>query len=197
MLNIMEADEVCDPGNPMQTARRLVAVKFDLAGQRTFHRHRGTFWCWDGACYREVSTDACNDTIWEFLEHAKRLNENGGLVPFKPTRDKVGNVREAFASSASSATLRIHPSGYTIDAGSRLPMNFSPAPTDCCGCRIAQAATNAELLRRHRQHGRLRSQRTGAGAMAGVPGPSTGAAGQHSTATGMVRLQPNAGHIAT
>ena len=50
-----DADLVLDPNHPMRTARRLVEEKFTVAKSRTMHRHRGTFWRWDGACYREAS----------------------------------------------------------------------------------------------------------------------------------------------
>ena len=89
-----DEDLVLDPNHPMRTARRLVAEKFTVATSRTMHRHRGTFWRWDGACYREASQDAIADAIWKFLEHAKRQNEKGDLVDLKPDRGKVGNVRE-------------------------------------------------------------------------------------------------------
>ena len=93
-----DEDLVLDPNHPMRTARRLVAEKFTVATSRTMHRHRGTFWRWDGACYREASQDAIADAIWKFLEHAKRQNEKGDLVDLKPDRGKVGNVRESLAS---------------------------------------------------------------------------------------------------
>ena len=93
-----DADLVLDPNHPMRTARRLVEEKFTVAKSRTMHRHRGTFWRWDGACYREASPDAVADAIWKFLEHAKRQNEKGDLVDLKPDRGKVGNVRESLAS---------------------------------------------------------------------------------------------------
>ena len=93
-----DEDLVLDPNHPMRTARRLVEEKFTVAKSRTMHRHRGTFWRWDGACYREASQDAVADAIWKFLEHAKRQNEKGDLVDLKPDRGKVGNVRELLAS---------------------------------------------------------------------------------------------------
>ena len=85
---------VLDPNDPMRSARKYVADNFIKDGIRTLHRHRGAFWRWTGSYFQLAEDEDVRAGIWAFLETAMRM-EKEKLVPFKPNRDRVGNVLDA------------------------------------------------------------------------------------------------------
>ena len=49
--------------DPLASARIFLDREHTLDGVRTLHYHRGAFYGWSGACYRETSTDSIRNTI--------------------------------------------------------------------------------------------------------------------------------------
>lgn len=90
---------VLDRDDPMHSARTIVKATYLTAtGHRFVHRHRGTFWRWDGSCYRIVDDETQRATIWRFLEAARTRSAEGKIVPFKPKLDRVNNVFAALVA---------------------------------------------------------------------------------------------------
>ena len=76
---------------------------------RTLHHQQGTFYTWTGTHYREADREEVRSVIYEFLDGAQRFSGRiRRLVPFNPTRSKVGDVLEALAAAAQlpGTTLR-------------------------------------------------------------------------------------------
>jgi len=87
-----------DPRDPIRSARELVAAHFmDNEGRRILHRHRGSFWKFQGNCYRFADEEAMRAVTWNFLEAAESMGKNGP-VSFRPTRARVSDVLDAAAS---------------------------------------------------------------------------------------------------
>ena len=80
----------------MPSARALLAERFDAEGGRTMHHYRGTFWRWDGACYRDADGDSVQAQIWRYLDAARRFGKEGEVIPYQPSRSSVENVVSAF-----------------------------------------------------------------------------------------------------
>lgn len=86
---------ILDPRDPMPTARVMIADRFSQYGIRTMHHYRGTFWRWDGACYRDADTDSVSAVIWAYLDDALRFGREGETLPFQPSRTTVENASSA------------------------------------------------------------------------------------------------------
>jgi putative DNA primase/helicase len=100
-MHAVEAGEgplILSPGAPLESARQLIRRRYTLVSGRTIQHQQGTFYVWDGTHYRETSRDEILAVLYEFLDNARRLDRNSELVPFNPTRAKVGNVAEALAA---------------------------------------------------------------------------------------------------
>ena len=67
-------------------------------GKNKLVRHRGEFFRWNGKCYQINAEEAQRSEIWRFLDKAQIKNKDGGLVPFKPKKDHVSNIREALGA---------------------------------------------------------------------------------------------------
>ncbi|MBR0787769.1 hypothetical protein JQ631_01735 [Bradyrhizobium manausense] len=87
---------VLDPRDPMPSARALLKDKFTACGSPTMHHYRGTFWRWNGACYRDADKDSVQAEIWRYLDGAKRYGKEGEKIDFQPNRGEVENVAAAF-----------------------------------------------------------------------------------------------------
>ncbi len=94
-----EAPLVLSPGAPLDSARELVRRHHMDADHRTLHHLQGTFYRWAKSHYTESAHEIIRAATWEFLDGALR-EENRKLVPFAPTKSKVGNVIEALAAVA-------------------------------------------------------------------------------------------------
>jgi putative DNA primase/helicase len=86
---------ILDPRDPMPSARVLISDRFSRDGLRTIHHYRGTFWRWDGACYRDADHDSVQALIWTYLDAALRYGKEGETLPFQPSRTTVENVSSA------------------------------------------------------------------------------------------------------
>lgn len=87
---------ILDPRDPMPSARALLKDKFTACGSPTMHHYRGTFWRWNGACYRDADKDSVQAAIWRYLDGAKRYGKEGEKIDFQPNRGEVENVAAAF-----------------------------------------------------------------------------------------------------
>lgn len=87
---------ILDPRDPMPSARALLADSFMADGLRAVHHYRGTFWRWEGACYRDADADSVHARIWRYLDDARKYGKEGEVLPFQPSRTTVENVASAF-----------------------------------------------------------------------------------------------------
>ncbi|MDG9697634.1 hypothetical protein QC281_47145, partial [Streptomyces sp. DH17] len=82
--------------DPMPSARSLLADRFMADGLPSMHHYRGSFWRWNGSCYRDADNDSVQAQIWRYLDGAKRYGKEGEKIDFQPNRGEVENVAAAF-----------------------------------------------------------------------------------------------------
>ncbi|MCA6110466.1 hypothetical protein J6497_25000 [Bradyrhizobium sp. CNPSo 4026] len=87
---------ILDPRDPMPSARALLADRFTADSLPSIHHYRGTFWRWNGSCYRDADSDSVQANIWQYLDGAKRYGKEGEKIDFQPNRGEVENVAAAF-----------------------------------------------------------------------------------------------------
>ncbi|WP_052435519.1 phage/plasmid primase, P4 family [Bradyrhizobium japonicum] len=87
---------ILDPRDPMPSARALRSDRFTAGGMPSMHHYRGTFWRWNGSCYRDADNDSVQAQIWRYLDGAKRYGKEGEKIDFQPNRSEVENVAAAF-----------------------------------------------------------------------------------------------------
>jgi putative DNA primase/helicase len=85
---------------PLDSARQLIARCHTTGGIRTLHHQNATFYTWAGSHYVETPPEEMRAALYRFLDGAKRLNDDGEMVAFDPTKSKVANVLEATAAEA-------------------------------------------------------------------------------------------------
>ena len=90
---------VLSPSDPLKSARRFISSHYTEENFRTLHHHRGCFYAYTGTHYREAEGQEIRSSLYEFLEQAKRPDENGRLVPFEPNKWKVSEVVEALKAT--------------------------------------------------------------------------------------------------
>lgn len=105
---------VLDPRDPLPSARTLIEARYMHGNTRTLHHHRGGFYEWTGACYREADQDSILAGIWSFLESAQRKTAKEELVPFQPTRARAGDVLAAL-EAACNLPRHIEPPSWLSD----------------------------------------------------------------------------------
>jgi putative DNA primase/helicase len=87
-----------DPKDPMTTARKILATSFTTPdGVPTLWRHRGTFWRWTGTYFALADDETLRSRVWGFLDQAVK-QQGPVVVPFKPTRARVGEVIDALVA---------------------------------------------------------------------------------------------------
>lgn len=92
-----EGRPILDPNDPMPAARVLLSERFTVRGVRSMHHYRGTFWRWDGACFREADRDSVQAVIWKYLDNARKLGgKNFEVLRYQPNRTSVENVAGSF-----------------------------------------------------------------------------------------------------
>jgi putative DNA primase/helicase len=111
---------------PLDSARQLIRRRYMQPGARTIHHQQGQFYVWCGTHYRETAREEIRAEVYSFLDGAKRLDDKCNLMPFNPTRNKVGDVLDALAATAQLPGLVRAPSW--LDDGDR------PAAVDILGC---------------------------------------------------------------
>lgn len=92
---------VCDPQDPIATARQLLENLYRHdCGLPVLRHWRGSFYQWTGSRYEPV--DDVDGRAWLFLEAAFRRDRRAeGVVPFQPTRRRVIDVVAALAAVAA------------------------------------------------------------------------------------------------
>lgn len=94
------------PSDPLAVARHLVEVDdlHDPDGVLLVRWWRGSFHLWTSTHWNEVADPAIRARLYHVLEHAQywRVDKDGDkeLVPWAPTRRKVGDVLEALQAIA-------------------------------------------------------------------------------------------------
>ena len=87
---------------------------------RTLHRHRSAFWRFRGGCYRLADEETIRAEIWTFLEEARRLDDRGDEVPFKPDRARVSDVLDAL-TAVCELTPELEPPAWLGEASDLPP----------------------------------------------------------------------------
>jgi hypothetical protein len=89
---------VAAPSNPMAVARQYLDENHHLGDAHLLRHHRGIHYEWRTTLWAETDLDALRAALYGWLEHAsyEKLTKDGvEVVPFEPTRVKVGNIVEA------------------------------------------------------------------------------------------------------
>jgi hypothetical protein len=110
----VEPQLILDPTDAIGSARELVAQNFVIDGVRTLHRHRNAFWLWTGSYYALADDEMIASKIWLLLEKAWRY-EKEEVVPFKPSRGKVGEVAAALMAVCKISDLVEPPNWLTTN----------------------------------------------------------------------------------
>jgi len=111
------ADEplILDPNDPVPSARRFLDASFTEDGLLTLRHQAGQFFLYDRAtsAYRERDEGTVRADLYGFLERAQRWTEvktgQWTRTPFKPTKSKIENVRDALHAVANLPTTQAAP----------------------------------------------------------------------------------------
>jgi putative DNA primase/helicase len=106
-----------DPAAPFDTARLFLFEEFYTNGHPTLHHHRGAFYAWNDAAYREISRDDVRGKLYAFLDRCTTGTGTGGKV--KPNTALVNNVLDALTARAQLDTTISAPAW--LDGGSSTP----------------------------------------------------------------------------
>ena len=106
-------------GAPLNSAKHFLLRRHKSGGTRTLHHQNGNFFAWQGSHYDELAAEEMRQSLYRFLDGAKRYSDDSELVPFDPTKNKVANVSEATAAEAQLAR-RIRPPAW-LDEGKNPP----------------------------------------------------------------------------
>jgi RepB DNA-primase N-terminal domain/D5 N terminal like len=88
-------------GAPLVAADEFVARHLLVGESIPLLRHyRGGFYLWTGTHYRQMPEEELERELYRFLNGALARKDNGALVPYKPTKGKVGEVVHALRRSA-------------------------------------------------------------------------------------------------
>jgi len=136
---------ILDPRDPMPSARALLADKFTTGGLPTMHHYRGTFWRWNGSCYRDADKDSVQAQIWRYLDGAKRYGKEGEKIDFQPNRGEVENVAAAFRAVCNLPSHVEAPAWLEDQGDMPLPVTSLPCGTACCTSR-AEISTRQRHL---------------------------------------------------
>jgi len=101
-------------GAPLTSARQFLLRCHTAGSTRTLHHQNGSFYAWQGSHYDELAAEEMRQSLYRFLDGAKRYSDDGELIPFDPTKNKVANVLEATAAEAQLAR-RIRPPAWLGD----------------------------------------------------------------------------------
>ena len=106
---------ILDPRDPLPSARALMSARYMADDEKALHHHRGVFYEWTGACYREADNDSILARIWDYLDGAKRLGKELEEIPFQPNRSSVENVFAAL-KAVSNLPAHIEPPTWLADS---------------------------------------------------------------------------------
>jgi putative DNA primase/helicase len=87
---------ILDPGDPLPAARKYVAAHWTIEGIRSLQHQLDVFYSYDPQtnAYSERDAGTQRADLYRFLE-AARCRTDDGLMPFKPTPQRVGSVIDA------------------------------------------------------------------------------------------------------
>ncbi len=87
---------ILDPQDPMPSARKFVEHHYLVDGIQALHYQAGVFYRYrrQEGVYEEVDENTIKAAIYLFLEVSECITKDG-LQPFRPTRNKAGNVLES------------------------------------------------------------------------------------------------------
>ena len=85
---------------PLASAREMIRRRYMHPGAQTIHHQQGAFYLWTGTHYIDAAPEEIRAHVYDFLDGARRLNDDDKPVPFNPNKAKVANVLEALAASA-------------------------------------------------------------------------------------------------
>ena len=96
---------ILNPGNPLGSARKFLALRCTEEGLKTLHYCRGDFFKYTGSHYRDFEEAEVRSLIYEFLESAKqkgKTEQKDGeqLAPLHPTKSRVTDVIDALKAVA-------------------------------------------------------------------------------------------------
>jgi len=86
------------PGQPMAVARLFVEQRCQCDGVLTLHHYRGGWWQWKQSHWCELEDSAVRSLLYFFTDNACYLDADGNMVPWAPTRKKIGDLLEALAA---------------------------------------------------------------------------------------------------
>jgi putative DNA primase/helicase len=102
----VEKREVPPPSEPLAVARQFLDERMTDDASCLLLSHRGTFYAWAETCWPELEEAALRSDLYRWLEHAvyERETRDGiELVPWAPTRSKIGNVVDALHAATHLA----------------------------------------------------------------------------------------------
>jgi len=111
--------QALEAGAPFVIADALVAARFTLNGVRTLHHWQGSFWKWNGACFKGISDYDIRAAIGNYLHQDVRLvttKPNGDQDPTDPTNWHTRNVFDALTASANLPAKGITPPQWLSEA---------------------------------------------------------------------------------
>jgi putative DNA primase/helicase len=86
------------PSMPMAVARRFAKERCQHDGVLTLRHWRDCWWQWRGSYWCELEDNEVLSLLYTFTEHATYINAKGDMVPWAPTRKKIGDLQEALAA---------------------------------------------------------------------------------------------------
>jgi putative DNA primase/helicase len=87
------------PSQPMDVARVFVAEACTHStGALMLRSWRGIWWRWRASHWQELQDRAIRGLLYMFTERAMCHNADGNIVPWAPTRRKIGDLLEALAA---------------------------------------------------------------------------------------------------
>lgn len=89
---------VLPAGRPVEQARIFLQHRFSHEGAICLHFYRGGFYEWDSSSYKEREEKYIRSELYGFLDKAVVPSDKGAMVPFNPTRAKVGEILDALES---------------------------------------------------------------------------------------------------
>lgn len=104
-------EKIFNSNAPLLIAKTLIQEHFLFEEERTLQYCSDSFWRWNGIKYIECEETAMRQIIYNFLETAKNLNDNGVLKDFDPNKFKVDQVVDALKALCYQSR---HPSNGAI-----------------------------------------------------------------------------------
>ncbi len=131
-------------GKPLDSARRYLLREHTLGGVRTMLHQNATFYTWRASHYVERAPEEVRASLYAFLDGAKTITDEGEVIDFDPTKNRVANVLEALAAEAQLSRL-IRPPAW-LGGGSY------PAASEVIACRNALLHLPTGKTRPHTPH---------------------------------------------